>query len=143
MAGFVAAFLGRILAGLLTAEFAAWLPHIARWIVARAVGRLPPSQRNRWLEEWRADLAQFEHRPLAGLLHAIGIALGARAVARELTPARVRTRSATHDDKANAAAPFAVEESSRRDWFLLTEIAIGMSVVVATAVYMLLTWLGA
>ena len=45
-----------VIAAVLCREFAAWLPRITEKILSLAVCRLPPEIRDRYDEEWRADL---------------------------------------------------------------------------------------
>lgn len=52
---------------LLSDEARAWLPHLARWLVRSAVRRLQEEERDRYEEEWLAELAAWSDRPLSAL----------------------------------------------------------------------------
>ena len=41
---------------LLASELYAWSPRLVRWLVARAVARLPDAERDRYREEWSAHV---------------------------------------------------------------------------------------
>jgi hypothetical protein len=84
-AGLVLAVLGKIAIALLANEVRASLPLLSAAIVRRAVRRLPPEHRERWLSEALADLEWLENRPLAGLVHAIGMWRTARRLEAELS----------------------------------------------------------
>jgi hypothetical protein len=78
-----------LLGTLLALEAKAWMPHLGRWLVARAIARFPseidPSVRQRWEQEIRVDFAEFSDRPLGGLLFASRVLLkGGRDLAAEL-----------------------------------------------------------
>jgi len=87
VAGLLVVLLARVLVGLLTAEAVATVPHVSRTVVRRAAEQLPPEQRDRFAEEWEADLETFGERQLAALKWAIGISFGVRELAAELAPA--------------------------------------------------------
>jgi hypothetical protein len=69
---------------------------LARWLVQRAVRRLPEQEQARWAEEWHADLAMYP-TTLTRLVWAAGIRLHAGEQARLLPRERV--------DDAAVAAP--------------------------------------
>jgi hypothetical protein len=78
---------------LLAAEIWSHAEPLARWLVRRAVRRLPEAQRERRQEEW---LAHLEETPGAvrKLLHGVGCWSGAPAVGRAVA-GRVRQRART------------------------------------------------
>jgi hypothetical protein len=57
-------------------------PAVARWIVRRAVLRLPPELRERYTEQWLADLQDIPG-PLAKLWTAVGFVVSTGALGRE------------------------------------------------------------
>ncbi len=78
---------------IVTSELSAYVEPMARWIIEKAVGRLPACQRERFREEWIAHLNETP-----GLfrksLHAIGCQLAASALANiPAVPAKVITQS--------------------------------------------------
>jgi hypothetical protein len=77
----VSAILFTILVGLVTAEILAYAPHIARWLIKRAVRKLADTDRERYLEEWLSHAEQLPGH-LTKLLHALDCELrGARRIA--------------------------------------------------------------
>jgi hypothetical protein len=72
--GAVAAAAVTVLVGVvvqLTAEeVSGWLPIWSRGLLSAAVRRLPVAQRDRYRDEWRAELAAYRGRPLGGILFA-------------------------------------------------------------------------
>jgi hypothetical protein len=90
-------FLGKLVAS----EIHDLLPSLARSMVRRAVARLPLGERERYLEEWSADLEAYPGK-LARLFRAAGCIYGARTLAKELDSKRA-TRgniSCERDDNA-------------------------------------------
>jgi Bacterial sugar transferase len=79
--------------GLLTDEARGWLPHLARAVVRAAARRLPPAHRQRYEEEWLAELVAYSDRRLTALIRACSLWVSARAMRAELggevAPARV------------------------------------------------------
>jgi hypothetical protein len=78
-----------LLGSILALEARAWLPHLSRRLVSRAMKKfpreLPLHLRKRWTEEIEADLASFHDRPLSGLVFAFRVWLkGGRDLAAEL-----------------------------------------------------------
>jgi hypothetical protein len=55
---------------------------LARWMVERAVRRIPPPHRDRYEDEWLAELEYLEERQLPALRTAVGILLTARQTGR-------------------------------------------------------------
>jgi hypothetical protein len=97
----------RVVAGLISKDAAGWVPYFNRKIVRHASRLLPAEHRGRWLEEWEADVATFDDRPLTGTVHAILAAAGARRLARELRPvATAATSSGNVSTIAGRAAAF-------------------------------------
>jgi hypothetical protein len=52
--GVVAAALSPVFAD----EFKAWMPWFTKWLIRRAIGRLPEDQRERYREEWSSDIEE-------------------------------------------------------------------------------------
>lgn len=86
----VAAVLGYLITSAISEVIAneamGWIPHLSRGIAERASRRLPSKSRERYLEEWCADLAQFDDRPLTALSHALLIAATVGVLSRALAP---------------------------------------------------------
>lgn len=80
----VVAIVGVIVAAvtqsLLVDEARAWLPHLSRWLVQRAAHRLPEEQRERYQEEWLAELASWSDRPISAVARAAHIRWRSRAM---------------------------------------------------------------
>jgi len=72
-----------IVCSLAAAEFYANGPRIAKWLISRAVLRLPDNARDRYQEEWEAHSAELPGS-MAKLQHALGCRFRASAVARAL-----------------------------------------------------------
>jgi hypothetical protein len=53
---------------LVAEEVSGWLPIWSRGLLSAAVRRLPVAQQSRYRDEWRAELAAYRGRPLAGIL---------------------------------------------------------------------------
>lgn len=78
------------LRGLLSKEVEASLPSISRNLLARAANRLPAEHRERFLEEWSAELGPaIQGRPLWALMQAASLYRAAPRIAAELAPAPV------------------------------------------------------
>jgi len=77
----------RGLGSLIGREAAGWAPHLSRALAERAASQLPVKYRARYTEEWLAELATLEDRPVSAVAHAVGIAITSRRLARELGPA--------------------------------------------------------
>ncbi len=73
-----------ILPNLIANELYDCAPSFARWLIGRALARLPESERERCREEWYADNDGWPGGKLGKVKHAIGCWLGVRAVARVL-----------------------------------------------------------
>ena len=82
-----------VLQGLFTDEARGWLPHLARAVVRTAARRLPPAYRERYEDEWLAELAAYSDRRLTALVRACSLWIGARAMraefGNEVAPTRV------------------------------------------------------
>jgi hypothetical protein len=84
-----------ILTALVTDDVKGWLPHIARGMTRSAARRLPPDHRERYKEEWLAELEAYSDRRLTALFRACWLWLGARAMKAALgkeRPGRVPLR---------------------------------------------------
>lgn len=73
--GVMAASCSRVLAD----EFKAWAPWIINFLVRRAVDRLPQEQRERYAEEWGADIAETPG-DIGKLIRAVGFQRAARKI---------------------------------------------------------------
>lgn len=65
---------------LMADELRAWLPYLSRWLVRSAARQLPPVERERYEEDWLAELAAWQDRPLSGCAKAAHIRWGARRI---------------------------------------------------------------
>lgn len=74
----------RVLTSLLTDEAKGWLGMLTEALIKSAVGKLPPEERPRWDEEWRAEVAARATRPISCLLFTIGIRRRAAALGEVL-----------------------------------------------------------
>jgi RNA polymerase sigma-B factor len=74
---------------LLSDEARAWLPHLARWLVRSAARRLQEQERDRYEEEWLAELAAWSDRPLSALGKAAHIRWRAREMRASLGSAEL------------------------------------------------------
>jgi hypothetical protein len=71
-----------IFIGIITAEIIAYAPSIARWLIKRAVLKLPEPERDRYLEEWLSHAQELPGN-LTKVLHALSCAcVGARRIAK-------------------------------------------------------------
>jgi hypothetical protein len=87
----IAVVLGAV-GSILAYEICAHADPVARWLIIRAVARLPEPQRNVRLEEWLAHLNETPGA-IRKLLHGVGCWFGAPAIGRALAGGvRVRTR---------------------------------------------------
>ena len=77
----------RALGGMIGREAAGWAPHVARQVVRTAADGLPAEYRDRYREEWLAEVGTLSDRPLTALITAFSIARNARRLAQELAPA--------------------------------------------------------
>jgi hypothetical protein len=69
---------------LLSDEARGWLPHLARGLVKSAANHVLPEHRDRYREEWLAELHAYRDRPLTAFLRAAGIRRSVRALNRQL-----------------------------------------------------------
>jgi hypothetical protein len=60
-----------VAAGIITTEVLEWSDFAARWLMDKAVSRLPGHLRERYMEEWAADLGDFPGN-LAKIIRAAG-----------------------------------------------------------------------
>jgi lipopolysaccharide/colanic/teichoic acid biosynthesis glycosyltransferase len=70
---------------LLVSEVEGWLPHLSRRLVEIAARRLPERDRERYLEEWLAELSSFDDRRLTALLWSFDLLRGSRSLRLELS----------------------------------------------------------
>lgn len=69
-------------------ETRGWLVLWCRRLVRRASRSLPEDQGGSFQEDWLAELAELEERPLSALVYAIGLARAARRISAEMGLAR-------------------------------------------------------
>jgi hypothetical protein len=120
MIGLILAVTSRVLVGVLTAEVLAWLPNLSRSLVLSAARPQPPECRERFTEEWQAEIDAYGERRLAALKWAISLRLRAHAHAVELgptVPARAGTAKPNLANLAEAVTALEVckPRSSRFD----------------------------
>lgn len=84
LATIVTLFVVPVVQSLLSDEVRGWIPHLSRRLLVLAAARLDRPHRERYSEEWLADLSAFADRPLTGLWHAVQVLLHAREVRLEL-----------------------------------------------------------
>lgn len=89
---------------ILSDEARGWLPHLARGLVKSAANHVLPEHRDRYREEWLAELHAFRDRPLTAFLRAAGIRRSVRALNRQLG----HRAGASLIDRAVAAVLFVV-----------------------------------
>ncbi len=96
-----------VVSGIVTAELIAYAEPIARWIIGKAVERLPLDNRDRFREEW---LAHLDETPgaLRKLWHATGCCLGAAKVGAVLA-------RQTERDKLDSGMPTLTEITDREE----------------------------
>lgn len=80
----IASVVGAVLLKLLSSEVEAWLPKLAHRVIDRATRGVPESERDRYREEWYADLEEFPGK-LSKLFRAIGFYRGATKI-QQFTP---------------------------------------------------------
>jgi hypothetical protein len=80
----VLSFLGAIILKLTIVEVQDWMPTFARWIINRSAAKLPKHERERFREEWLAHLDEYPGR-LSKICHAVGCALGVRAINKAIS----------------------------------------------------------
>lgn len=73
------AFASAITAKLAAEEIKAWLPRLTRWLLDRAIRRLPENERARYTEEWESDLLNIPG-DLSRVIYAIDLARAASGI---------------------------------------------------------------
>lgn len=73
-----------ILAAVVGAEAIAWCGPAQQWMLRRAANALPEEHRDRYLEEWTAELKQVPNGPVTRSLWAGGLLLSRNSIARAL-----------------------------------------------------------
>jgi hypothetical protein len=81
--------IGTALGTILAVEAQAWMPHLSKRLLRKAISRLDvdlsPERRGRWVEEIEADFDTYEGRPVGGLVFAIRLRLsGTKDLVRQL-----------------------------------------------------------
>lgn len=82
LGGVLLTFVISVFTGLAVGDIRGWLPHVSRRLVASAARHLPPEMADRE-EEFRADVGEYEDRPLTMLIVALRIWRDGRAIGRE------------------------------------------------------------
>jgi hypothetical protein len=90
--GYLIDILIGVISGIVTGELSAHVEPMARWIIGKAVERLPADDRDRFREEWVAHLDEIPGT-VRKLGHALGCYIGATAITQVLE--RQRKRSVT------------------------------------------------
>jgi len=105
-----------------TVGYADWLPG---WLLHRAAKKLPDGERDRWLEEWLADLNQLPKAPITRLGWALMSSWKSFALARAIRPTQRRlVRRPTWRTLARLSVFNAVGA---------TVVGVGLSVLAITA----------
>lgn len=78
-----------VLAAMLGAEAIAWCRPVHRWMLRRAAAVLPVDQRDRYLEEWLAELQEVPDGPVTRSLWALRILLSRHAIAQAVGAPKV------------------------------------------------------
>jgi hypothetical protein len=68
----------------LSDEARGWLPHLSRGLVKSAANHVLPEYRDRYREEWLAEVHAYRDRPLTAFLRAAGIRRSVRVLNRQL-----------------------------------------------------------
>ena len=77
---FLVGKLGTACSRLLANEFNAWIPWIIQRVIRRAIMRLPPTQRERFQEEWQSHVNE-----VPGEIGKLAVSLGFLTAARKMT----------------------------------------------------------
>jgi lipopolysaccharide/colanic/teichoic acid biosynthesis glycosyltransferase len=80
----ILAVVGATLTKLFADETKAWIPWLTERMVRRAIGHLPPDQRERFNEEWRSHLNETPGE-LSKLFVAIGVVIASKKMTLELS----------------------------------------------------------
>lgn len=80
----IALLVAGALVNLILAELLDWCPWVAVRLIRRAVRKLPPEARDRYLDEWLAELEAVPGRRISAIIFAIRICIGASRVSAEL-----------------------------------------------------------
>lgn len=75
---------------LLSDEARAWLPYVSQRLIRSAARQLQDAERNRYEEEWLAELATWSDRPLSAVTRAAHIRWNAREMRASLGDVRLR-----------------------------------------------------
>jgi hypothetical protein len=79
-----------VVSGIVTGELRAHVEPIARWIISKAVERLPADERDRFREEWASHLDEMPGM-VRKLGHALGCYIGVTEIAGVLERERKRS----------------------------------------------------
>lgn len=107
------------------------MSRLAHWLVREAVTRLPEEDRERWHEEWAADLNTLRNRPLTELGLALRVAWYAPTVGKAMregrgTPGSDRSRA--DRDRDAARRRYQLRQQAGR-FLALTPIAVALAFV--------------
>jgi hypothetical protein len=75
---------GRAVASVAVDELKGWLPHMAAALVTAAAARLPALDRDRYREEWLAELLAYQDRAFTAFIYSVRVRSRARSLANEL-----------------------------------------------------------
>ncbi len=90
LAGLVLVVVVPVARSLLSDEARGWLPHIAEGLIRSAARQLQDAERDRYEEEWLAELAVWGDRPLSAIAKAAHIRWNAREMRASLGDVRLR-----------------------------------------------------
>jgi hypothetical protein len=105
---------GRAIASVAVDELKGWLPHVAAALIASAVARLPEADRDRYREEWLAELLASQDRAMNALIFSLRVRVRVRSLVTELpessAPDQVATASPTPIMAASAVREVRAED---------------------------------
>lgn len=94
-----------VIVSLLSEEALAQMPRVAMWFIRSAVGRLPACERERYLEEWTAEVASAPG-PLSKIAASLSIRTrGLAALAASLRAMNDRSDVARDSDSVHEPSP--------------------------------------
>jgi len=89
--GFIIAVIGGLALNILASDLYDRCPRLARWLMERAVARLPADMRDRYREEWEAHLLDCPTK-LDQVRHALGVWWGAGRITQMRPREKMRVR---------------------------------------------------
>jgi hypothetical protein len=112
--GYVIDILIGAVSRIVTGELSAHVEPMARWIIGKAVERLPAEDRDRFREEWVAHLGEIPGT-VRKLGHALGCYIGATAITQVLV--RQRKRSVIPPSRTTDFTTDRDDWASRVSWY--------------------------